>query len=142
MHKLACERFVVLCHAIVSASLALLNLKWWLDMLKNARATHKCETLRIKESGLTRPPKHRPMMVRPRAPQTGLLPKYGPSGFRLVRLSNSFQAQKQMAMPSGRVGSAAADCQADLITKTSSDLEDITTKVLAKHSHITISHSG
>lgn len=65
-------------------------------------------------TALTKPPSTKPAMVPPSAPQTGLLPQYGPSGFRFRRLSNKRYVQKQMAAPNGRVGSLEADCHADL----------------------------
>ncbi len=53
-------------------------------------------------------------MLVPSAPQTGLLPKNGPSGLRRFRLSSRRHVQKAMAAPMGNVGSTDADIQADL----------------------------
>ena len=66
---------------------------------------------------LTKPPSSSPAMVPPSAPHTGLLPQYGPSGFLFRLLSKRRYVQKQMAAPSGRVGSLDADCHADLNTQ-------------------------
>ena len=59
-------------------------------------------------------------MLVPSAPQTGLLPRNGPSGVRRFRLSSRRHVQKAMATPMGNVGSTDADIHADLqIARTS-----------------------
>ena len=62
----------------------------------------------------TTPPMTRPSMLVPSAPQTGLLPRKGPSGLRRFRLSSRRHVQKAMAAPMGNVGSTDADIHADL----------------------------